>query len=406
MCEIQVIKKFGGKLNLTDVQNFFHMLRLGGQGNRDAYGFFTQGGYYQRRAGNFSVENQQIVGAYTTNILKQNPSFIVGHNRLATQGDKNKNFNNHPFPTEDWIIVHNGVLSNDDDLIKEHNLEYKHETDSAVAVHLLQKYTNEKVAPLEAIKKVAEQLQGSFSIAAYHKTTDRLFYFKNASPRFGFRLFFMSNGEKVLVGSTDVGNFEELYASYNMIFNDPLYEKYLQVDAGDNTIYEINHKEIKEVGTFTPKPPKTYYGTPYKGATNQPSSYSTATAVKRGGKWVTYGGIYDTDWDDVPTSFREGKDLEIKDYNQFEELSEVAVNEKICDAAETMQNQLNNSLGVDFSIEVIPSEKKVLFEAQIETESVGLQTIMEEVSNYTNGKAKPTKNGFSIGFRELIDEYY
>lgn len=69
---------------------------------------------------------------------------VTGHTRHATQGDKRKNFNNHPFGGScrnlRFALSHNGVLVNAEELKREYNLpKTKIETDSYVAVQLLER---------------------------------------------------------------------------------------------------------------------------------------------------------------------------------------------------------------------------------------------------------------------------
>ena len=68
---------------------------------------------------------------------------MMGHTRMATQGNCRKNYNNHPFPGraggQAFALAHNGVLSNDDILRRKLALpETKIETDSYVAVQLIE----------------------------------------------------------------------------------------------------------------------------------------------------------------------------------------------------------------------------------------------------------------------------
>ena len=60
---------------------------------------------------------------------------VMGHTRLATQGDRKQNYNNRPFAghaDKEFAFAHNGVLWNDKDLRKEgviptsYNVIYRH----------------------------------------------------------------------------------------------------------------------------------------------------------------------------------------------------------------------------------------------------------------------------------------
>ena len=92
---------------------------------------------------------------------------LIGHTRHSTQGSEKKNCNNHPFPGKvgglDFALAHNGVLMNDDELRKSLNLpKTKIETDSYVAVQLIM---SKKKLDFDAIKFMAEKVQGNFSFA-------------------------------------------------------------------------------------------------------------------------------------------------------------------------------------------------------------------------------------------------
>ncbi len=75
--------------------------------------------------------------------LPSEANIILGHTRMATQGNKALNYNNHPFLGHasgmTFALAHNGVLYNDRELRKEKNLPVTHiETDSYIAVQLLE----------------------------------------------------------------------------------------------------------------------------------------------------------------------------------------------------------------------------------------------------------------------------
>lgn len=92
---------------------------------------------------------------------------VTGHTRHATQGDKNKNYNNHPFSGScrniKFALSHNGVIVNDDELKAQYNLpKTRIETDSYIAVQLLEKKRNLNV---DSVKFMSESLKGSFAFS-------------------------------------------------------------------------------------------------------------------------------------------------------------------------------------------------------------------------------------------------
>lgn len=92
---------------------------------------------------------------------------VTGHTRHSTQGNKNKNYNNHPFSGHcknvNFALAHNGVLTNDFKLRKEWRLpNTKIETDSYIAVQLIEK---KKILNSESIKFMSEKINGSFAFS-------------------------------------------------------------------------------------------------------------------------------------------------------------------------------------------------------------------------------------------------
>ena len=102
-----------------------------------------------------------------------NPKFDgavgIGHTRWATHGSPTKE-NSHPHMcTEKKIaIVHNGIIENyvelKHDLIKNHNIKFRSETDSEVIAHLVS--LNYKGDLVDAVKKAKKKLKGAFAVAA------------------------------------------------------------------------------------------------------------------------------------------------------------------------------------------------------------------------------------------------
>lgn len=128
---------------------------------------------------------------------------IMGHTRLSTQGSENLNFNNHPFlghaENTDFALAHNGVLYNDEILkIRERLPETKIETDSYVAVQLIEK---KKTLSTSSLKFMAEQLEGSFTFTTLDKS-DKLYFIKGDNPMCVYH--FKENGIFVYASTEEI----------------------------------------------------------------------------------------------------------------------------------------------------------------------------------------------------------
>ena len=108
---------------------------------------------------------------------------VMGHTRMTTQGPALRNENNHPFwgraGNTNFALAHNGILYNDRTLQKEFELPAsKIETDSYVAVQLLEKFGR---VDFEGLQAMAEALEGTFCITMLTEQ-DELYFVKGNNP--------------------------------------------------------------------------------------------------------------------------------------------------------------------------------------------------------------------------------
>ncbi len=105
---------------------------------------------------------------------------VIGHTRFTTQGSEKCNYNNHPFELEKgFALAHNGVLYNDKELCKKYMLpDTKIETDSYIAVQLLEHFGS---ADMESIRSMSEVVEGSFTFTIL-RNDNTLFLVKGSNP--------------------------------------------------------------------------------------------------------------------------------------------------------------------------------------------------------------------------------
>lgn len=150
---------------------------------------------------------------------------VTGHTRHATQGDKKKNYNNHPFAgmckNLKFALSHNGVLINDADLKKQYHLpKTKIAADSYIAVQLLEK---KKQLNVDSVKFMAENISGSFAFSILD-SSDTLWLIRGDSPLSlvhlpKYRLYVYASTDEILYKSLvdtklfneiKTGSFEEI----------------------------------------------------------------------------------------------------------------------------------------------------------------------------------------------------
>ena len=107
---------------------------------------------------------------------------IMGHTRMATQGNEKFNYNNHPFyghADVNFAFAHNGVLYNDKELrVEKHLPNTQIETDSYIAVQLLEQQGK---LNFDSLKSMAESVQGSFCFTALDEN-NTLYLVKGSNP--------------------------------------------------------------------------------------------------------------------------------------------------------------------------------------------------------------------------------
>lgn len=141
----------------------------------------------------------------------------IGHTRWATHG-KPTETNAHPHFNDRFVLVHNGIIENEEALRRKYlsDVNFVSETDTEVIVHLLKKFTDNGEETTVAIQHLISELEGSYALAIMDKNApDTLYAVKNKSP--------------LLIGTGD---------GFNMIGSDAM-----AMIANTNKFYEINDKE-------------------------------------------------------------------------------------------------------------------------------------------------------------------
>ena len=111
----------------------------------------------------------------------------IGHTRWATHGEPSEN-NAHPHCTDDKsvVLVHNGIIENyqelKDKLIKSVYAFYS-QTDTEIAVKLVDYYYRKTGTPLEAISRAMLRIRGSYAFGImFHDHPGKIFAARKDSP--------------------------------------------------------------------------------------------------------------------------------------------------------------------------------------------------------------------------------
>ncbi|MGT2666091.1 glutamine--fructose-6-phosphate transaminase (isomerizing) [Streptococcus rifensis] len=110
----------------------------------------------------------------------------IGHTRWATHGPASEeNAHPHTSATGRFVLVHNGVIENylaiKDEYLAGH--DFKGQTDTEIAVHLIGQLVEDGLSVLEAFKKALHIIEGSYAFALVdNENPDVIYVAKNKSP--------------------------------------------------------------------------------------------------------------------------------------------------------------------------------------------------------------------------------
>lgn len=111
----------------------------------------------------------------------------IGHTRWATHGEPSEN-NAHPHCTDDRsvVLVHNGIIENYQEIkdkLSRSGYTFYSQTDTEIAVKLVDYYYKKTGTPLEAISRAMLRIRGSYAFGVmFHDHPGKLFASRKDSP--------------------------------------------------------------------------------------------------------------------------------------------------------------------------------------------------------------------------------
>lgn len=152
-------------------------------------GNFASGLFYHDKS-NYDI--QKTEGSFNWNDINLPDGLIyLGHNQAPTSSERKwKEHNSHPFIKDNWIVAHNGVLTNFDKLKKDYLPNHENIVDTSIIPALLSHFektfdvanTIEKEADL--IGYVLDLLEGTFGLWIVNKNTLNIYVARQGSTLF------------------------------------------------------------------------------------------------------------------------------------------------------------------------------------------------------------------------------
>lgn len=91
---------------------------------------------------------------------------VIGHSRLVTNGSQKKHFNNQPVISEGMVGIHNGIITNVEELWKINpDLKKKYDIDTELMLCLIRKYIKQGNSIIESVQKSYAVIEGATTVA-------------------------------------------------------------------------------------------------------------------------------------------------------------------------------------------------------------------------------------------------
>lgn len=174
---------------------------------------------------------------------------VIAHSRLVTNGSQENNFNNQPCIKDGIVMVHNGIVTNVDELWAKYagRIERKYEVDTEVLAALFRMLLSEGLGPVEAIRRVFTEMEGAASLAILINDSRQVLLATNTGS-----LYTIEDGAGSMVFASeayiartfrDQDAVKERYAGKQVRWIEPFTGRLIDLDDLSITDFELNSSE-------------------------------------------------------------------------------------------------------------------------------------------------------------------
>jgi len=144
---------------------------------------------------------------------KNSSALMIGHARLDTNGSKWDNSNNSPLVYGDIYGIHNGIITNVDNIWRQNSqLERHHVVDSEILLALFYNSLQHGETEKAAIQNIFSLIEGSASMALYAAQKETLTLATNTGS-----LYFTIYGESFFVFASESYILEQLHKKHSFL---------------------------------------------------------------------------------------------------------------------------------------------------------------------------------------------
>lgn len=170
------------------------------------------------------------------------PKMMLMHVRAATNGKPENNVNNHPiFNKQGMALVHNGIISNAEEICKALAIKPDGEVDSEAILKLIEKGWWKDIKELN-------KLSGGFACAAiWERKPDELILFRHSNPI----ATYMDKQRDILFWASTTEALKSSFSKYHRGF---LTGKVNAYELSDDIAILIDHNGVKDTAKIDPAP--------------------------------------------------------------------------------------------------------------------------------------------------------
>ena len=106
----------------------------------------------------------------------KNPIFYLGHSQAPTSSVREFNeHTSHPFKDHNWVVAHNGIISNFNTLRGIYKSDTVNDVDTSIISAMLHSHNQENASETEVISAVLTELEGLYACWIYNNKTDNVY---------------------------------------------------------------------------------------------------------------------------------------------------------------------------------------------------------------------------------------
>lgn len=159
---------------------------------------------------------------------------VIGHSRMVTNGNQNTHSNNQPVIKDGMVVVHNGIIVNDQVLWKKYNnLTRLFEVDTEIIISMIELFLKEGNSLISSVKRLYAEIEGVASIAILFEDKDYLLLASNNGSMF----YLYDEDAKYLLFASEKHMLKKTARKYKFLQHKEIF----QVAAGQGYLLELNN---------------------------------------------------------------------------------------------------------------------------------------------------------------------